>query len=429
MRDMFVRAGIVVLVVLLMVAASLVGCDSNDDEQTPTSGTTPTTQPTEEPADKVEITIGVITDKTGIAANTWEIFDMALEDIIEYYNQEGIIPGVELKAEFYDGQNDPSKDIPGYEWLKNRGADLIFSVNDAAALNLKPRVDKDRIVMFSAISQQAVVEEPGYVFVITTAYEQQMINFLDWIAENDPDFPEDRPAKIAMVQWNTSMDVSLAKVMEDHCDAHPDRYAWQGAHLTPVPTFIYGPEVEATKDCDYVFPPTVGLVNFAREYRRAGGSAKFFGGDGLVAFLRSVDDAKAWGQIDGTLMTKGTPYWNEEDPMVDLAKKLLFENHPREAEEIMRGGVGYLTILTYIPLLGIITDAVEMVGPENFSSEALYQAAQQYSLEVYGIEDYITFGPEKRVSHNYHAVYRIDASTEDVVRLEPGIWHRIVETP
>ena len=423
-----------ILAVMILLAGLnlLIACGDDEEEILTESGTPSTTSTvggTEEPADKVEITIGVVSDKTGIAASTWQIFDMALDDLVEYYNQEKLIPGVELKTEFYDGQNDPSKDIPGYEWLTNRGADLIFTANDATALNLKPRVDKDKTVLFTVISQHAVVDEPGYVFVMSTPYEETMTAFLDWIAENDPDFPEDRPAKIAMVQWNLAMDVSLAKVMKDHCDAHPDRYAWQEAYLTPVPTFIYGPEVEATKDCDYVFPPTVGLVNFAREYRRAGGSAKFFGGDGLVAFLRSIDDAKAWGQIDGLLLAKVNKYWNEEDPMVDLTKKLLFENHPGEAEEIMRGGVGYLIMVTYMQILEMIADAVETVGPENFSSEALYEAVQQYSLEVDGVEDYITFGPEKRVSNNYFAVYRIDAATEDVVRLEPGVWHRIIGTP
>jgi len=48
---------------------------------------------------------------------------MALEDLVAYYNDSDLIPGVRLEVVVYDGQWDPARDIPGYEWLRGRGAD------------------------------------------------------------------------------------------------------------------------------------------------------------------------------------------------------------------------------------------------------------------------------------------------------------------
>ncbi len=105
--------GISVFALLLILMPLLIAC-SGDEQEKPA----PSAEPTIEPAEDIILTIGVITDETGPAASAYIDMDMALADMVKHYNEEDIIPGIELKVITYDGQYDSSKDIPGYEWLK-----------------------------------------------------------------------------------------------------------------------------------------------------------------------------------------------------------------------------------------------------------------------------------------------------------------------
>ncbi|MCP4632215.1 MAG: ABC transporter substrate-binding protein, partial [candidate division Zixibacteria bacterium] len=146
------KHGIFALAFLTMLLPLLVACGGGDDgndpvDETPTESDEKTTSDLQE---DVKIVIGNITDITGVSANALSVIDMALEDMVEYFNEENLIPGVELKVETYDGQWDPSRYIPGYEWLRNRGADLIWTPAPPALETLKPRANEDEFVIFGA---------------------------------------------------------------------------------------------------------------------------------------------------------------------------------------------------------------------------------------------------------------------------------------
>ncbi|MBM3133075.1 MAG: ABC transporter substrate-binding protein, partial [Chloroflexi bacterium] len=131
-----------VLVLALLPVLAACGDDGAPSTSLPPGG--------DEPARKVTITVGNLSDLTGPAAAAMTVINMALEDIVRYYNDEDLIPGIALKVVTYDGQYRPSNNIPGYEWLKERGADLIFSAVPGTPETLKPFVDSDRMVLFGA---------------------------------------------------------------------------------------------------------------------------------------------------------------------------------------------------------------------------------------------------------------------------------------
>ena len=74
------------------------------------------------------ITIGNHTNKTGIAANAMQYKDMALKDVVEYYNENNLIPGVEVKVVEYDNQADPFHPqlIPALEKFLQMTADGVL---------------------------------------------------------------------------------------------------------------------------------------------------------------------------------------------------------------------------------------------------------------------------------------------------------------
>ncbi|MBT4511955.1 MAG: hypothetical protein HOC20_07090 [Chloroflexi bacterium] len=187
--------------------------------------------------------------------------DMELEALVGYFDDENSIPGIEVKVIEYD----PSKHIPGHEWLKERGADIIYSSDPNAIETLKPRVDEDQTVAFASSAQSILLENPGYAFTAGTYPVDLYYTFLDWIAENDWDYATKGPAKIGMGGWTTVINVAMAEGMERYCVENPERFEWAGSYLTDG-GFNWAPEVDALKDCDYVFPPTGGYVPFVKEY-------------------------------------------------------------------------------------------------------------------------------------------------------------------
>ncbi len=98
------KGGVVILAILIL--ALTIGCDGDDDETpvSPTIEATATSEP--EVGESVAITIGNHIDLTGPGANPMAAINLALADAVDYYNEEGLIPGVELKIGEYCLSND-----------------------------------------------------------------------------------------------------------------------------------------------------------------------------------------------------------------------------------------------------------------------------------------------------------------------------------
>ncbi|NQT74733.1 MAG: ABC transporter substrate-binding protein [Chloroflexi bacterium] len=411
--------------VLVLVLSLIVACGGSGDNGTVENGGDVGDDVDIERED-VTITIGNLTDKSGPTANALSIMDMGLQDMVKYFNDENLIPGIELKVIEYDAQYDPSKHIPGYEWLKERGSDVIYSSDPNAIETLKSRVDKDQIVTFASNAQAVLLEKPGYAFTAGTYPVDLYYTFLDWIADNDWDYATNGPAKIGMAGWTTAINVAMTEGMEGYCNEHPDRFEWAGEYLIDM-GFNWGHEVEALKDCDYVLPPVGSFVTFVKQYKDIGGRAKFFGADPHAAFFSLISDAQLWVEIDGMLIVRESDYWNEEGELINLAKQLLHENHPDSAQKIMRSGVSYMVTYHHYILLEIIKNAVEAVGPENIDSQAIYEAAQSYSLTIDGVQRF-SFTDTKRFGCDNVGIYEANGAEETIFRVDsewiPMIWVR-----
>ncbi len=416
------KAGVIVAVFLILALLSLAACSSSNEEENPV----PMAHPVEiQTPEMLKITIGNLTDKTGPSSNILRMTDTALEDVVRYYNENNLIPGVELEIVNYDGQLDPSNDIPGYELLKDRGADLIFTAVPDTPLTLKSIVDEEKMPLFAASGYPEQLDPPGYVFVMGTIPEHQAYTILNWIAENDWDYKSNGPAKIGGASWLDGYSQSFLAAMEKYAEAHPEQFEWVGAYLNNF-SFMWGPEVEALNECDYVFPCVMPIA-FMREYRSADCTAKFVGADVHTSFFQMITEAELWEEIDGMLFIATSLWWNDEEELVNLNKELLYENHPDEAEEFIQAGAGYMSAsVVFYPMIDIIAQAVEAVGAENFTSQALYDAAISYSLEVDGIER-SGFTETKRYALSNYRIYRASAAGKDIIRADENWIPHLVE--
>ncbi len=397
------------------------GCGGDDKSTNP-----PLMQPEDTPTEDVVITIGNLSDLTGPASSAMDKINNALTDMVEYYNEENLIPGVELKIETYDSQWDPSRDIPGYEWLKNRGSDVIWTSVVPSVVSLRSKVDKDEFPLFAVSATIDVLMPPGYAFSVGTIPQHDAYTLLKWIAENDWDYETNGPAKIGGASWNEGYTNVVFDAMKDYAEAHPEQFEFVGGLLTDF-TFVWGPQIEELKDCDYVWTPGPMHI-FVKDYRAAGYDAKFLGSDPISAFMGMIDREELWEEIDGMLFIRGSRWWTEEKgKIIDLTRKLLFENHSGEAEDIMRSGVGYLATSQMYQLCNIIRNTAEKVGPENVNSQTIYDATVTYTESIDGLDRY-SFDDTKRCSTNYYVVYEVRSEGENLFRADPD-WLPMVLEP
>ncbi|NQT73979.1 MAG: ABC transporter substrate-binding protein [Chloroflexi bacterium] len=405
------------LSLILIVTIMITGCGEGDDDNgtvEPTKQPTvePTGEPTSEPAEDVVITIGSLTDLTGASAGALEPIENALDDMVKYYNEENLIPGVELKAIRYDTSYDPSKYISGYQWLKERDTDVFFAPSPGVAEIIRPRIEEDGMVLFSLSATREDLMPPGRVFLPATIPEDNAFTLLNWLAENDQDFPEDGPAKIGAVGWSTPYNMALHDAMEEYVEAHTDQFEWMGKYHTER-SFTWGPEVRALKDCDYVMVPVV-LTNFVKEYRSEGHTAKFIGTAAQAGFIGLVHDANLWEQIDGMVFFGLVAWWGDGTEEADFMEEILYRYRADRAEDIMRQGSGYGAVDGIQQVIEIIANAVEAVGPENYNSDALYEAAISYSQITSSGELRASFSETKRSSLDRLRIYEADGTAKDL---------------
>lgn len=418
------------LVFVLLAATLLSACSGSSDETDPIPLLRPENTAIDEASsgdgsDHMTITIGNLTDITGPSSGGQETVNQALKDVAQYYNDRGLIPGATLKVIEYDGQLDPSRDIPGYEWLMSKGSDVLWSGVPGTPVTLKATLNKDETVMFIPAGDIEAVEPPGYIFNTAAIPQHEAYTLLRWLAENDPDFPADRPAKIGGAGWRDAYSESFLQAIEECCAAYPHLFEWQGAHLNNY-SFNWSAEVEALRECDYVYPGSVP-TSFIKQYRDAGCTAKLIGTEVQAAFLGLIRDGDLWDEVDGMVLIRTARWWNEDDEIVRLAKTTLHEYREASAQEIMRSGCGYLGACQANQMMSIIADAVAAVGAANFSSDALYDAATSFSMTIDGIERY-SFDETKRISANYFGIYEAVAVEEDLVRADPQ-WYPVITEP
>ncbi len=256
--------------------------------------------------------------------------------------------------------------------------------------------------------------------------QYEAYTLLKWIAENDWDYETKGPAKIGGAAWSESYSDALLPAMEEYCSNHPDQFEWEGGYLTSF-GFLWQAEVEALKDCDYVYPGII-MQNFVQQYREAGHTAaKFMGSDSQAVFLGMIDTAELWDEIDGMIFLKTSRWWNEEGEIINLTRQLVDQYHSDEAEEIIRSGNGYLSVNQIYPMFMIIADAAEAVGPQNIDSQALYDAATSMVFTVEGVQR-ASFNETKRDAVDAYSIYEARAAEDDIFRVQDE-WFPTVRNP
>ena len=117
---------------------------------------------------------------------------------------------------------------------------------------------------------------------------------------------------------------------------------------------------------------------------------------------------QCWGIFTGIVA-----WWGDGSEAADFMEEILYRYRADEAEAIMQRGSGYGAADTTNEMLRIIADAVKAVGPDNFDTDALYNAAISYTRIVEG-EIWASFSETKRASIDRLPIYKADGVAKDL---------------
>ncbi len=423
-----IKMATLILASLLLLLPLVAACGDDDETAVPTAAPTappveptaePTAEPPEEPtepADKVKITIGNLTDLTGPASVAMPPVNAGLKDAARYYNENNLIPGVEVEVIEYDTQADPSRDIPGWEWLKGRGADLIIGWFAATALSLAEHANIDEFPLFLSNCDPAILDPPGYVFLSSPTMDLQGWTLIKWIMENHWDWETKGPARVGGAAWETDGHPILWEQMEKYAELYPERMEWVRGLVTPVSTMSWTAEVEQLGELDYVSVPNA-MPMFARDYLAAGfENTTFIGTDSAMSWFSLVEDMQLWPKLDGMLFISLTEWRTEDAEFPNLVNQLLQEYRADQIEEFTAQGTGYNSLGNGILLMEGIRHAAEAVGPENLDTQALYEGMLSAKLVWDGLTR-SSWGPDKRVAADLLAIYEIDGPAKELIRV------------
>lgn len=397
------------LLVLALLSTLAVGCAGDEGEK------------------KVIIKAGYITDTSGMIASVMVPHFYAYNDVVNYLNENDPIPGAKFELATYDTHFDPARFIPGYEWVKERGAKIILSPMPQASEIIVPFLAKDKLPNFTPTAT-AVMAASEWTYSVGLPVPSQWKIPLKWIADNWPDYPT-KP-KIGMVGWNTDYELDVIGAVEDYCLAHPDEFEYVGDYLAPAGTVSWFGEVEKLKDCDWIGPchgAGTGQATFIKEFRDKGYPAKFFSGEAMPCWVNLIVDKSGWPALSGTVSCQGWPWWSDTYAIVDLCKQILKQNHAGEADDIMYSGIGYIAAFLQMNLIyRIVKATAETVGAENVTGQAIRDMADTFSYTFEGFPE-LTFSGGDRVCVHHGAIYDWNPDAEELLRITDWISETVVE--
>jgi ABC-type branched-subunit amino acid transport system substrate-binding protein len=363
------------------------------------------------------ITVGFLTDFTGPGGPSISKLYPVIQDLVKYYNDEGLIPDAKLRVISYDTAMDTAKYIPGYDWLKERGAKLILTTLPGGPETVKPFADRDQMPIFTYQYLKDMGEPPGaeWIFSITIPSNPEVKTLLNWVSENRWNYDTQGIPKIGFYDWETSDGTDREAAFEEYCQAHPDKFDVVGSFLVPSGTMSPVGEVQKLKNCDYIWAHSIQGAYFIKTYRDSGYHAQFLGSSTSFGFFEFFQDSVGWEKLDGYMITMIVPWWDEDNAAVTLTKEFIDRYHPGKSPEDM-GASYYGAFFDTLAVFEILQQAVTDVGAANLSGQALHDTAVKYSLQYEGLPEYGFTDTVRYLVHGV-AVYEWSAESEGLVRL------------
>ena len=409
----------------------------------------PTEAPTEEPtAEPVEEAAGIpmeecdatyegetiiVHQAAGLTGPLSQIlgdgFITGSQAAVDRINAAGGVCGVMLEIRLEDTQYDPEQEVAVYEKFKAEEPAPLFhlSYGSGAAIALKDRVIEDKIPHITAgLNDEAFyIPRNGYTFGTGPIYSDQFAGFVGWLQDNwDEVKPEgaDDDIVVGVIGWANAFGAGATT---------PTALAYleeRGITVLPLESQEVSPTADVTGQLQNLL---ANGANVIWSQSLSFGPAQVIGTmRALGAWDSAIVSGVNWsmntdvvnilgenaGLMDGYYGVVPNYWWNDTDnPGIQMA----LEDFEAAGLPDAKKDIGYL--LSYGQMYGmanILTHAMNMVGFEGLTGEAVFNAMQDMgTIDVGGMATWQAGGEDRspRMAQIRQAQMNDDGAIEFVV--------------
>jgi len=130
--------------------------------------------PTAPGEEKKVVEIGAMVALTGAAGGPTSYSFYALQDYLDYFNEEEGIPGVTLELVWVDTATNEVREISAYRRFADRGIPLMITIIDSE--KFVPWTERDEIPMIAQALTEAIMYPPGWIYSIYPTWAEHMLS-------------------------------------------------------------------------------------------------------------------------------------------------------------------------------------------------------------------------------------------------------------
>jgi len=350
-----------------------------------------------------------------VNAESAESFDAAME----YINSTGGCNGVPMRRVDHEDLGKLEAALSYYvEWKEAKIPFFMHYSHSNQIEALKPRVDKDKICVYTNSPTFMSLYPPGYVFGSTASYSDQFGLFCDWLVKTQP-----APHKIAICTWNIAFGRGFwSKEAKDYMKK-------KGIQLV----------------AEEFYPPTTVDVStqLTRIYAKGGDGTWIYNntlGAGPAALIKSAESLGLLGKLhfaggpwscgrdtakiigpelahkSGWVAIGSTQAWGDKDrPGVKLMRSAHYKIHPPDYP----GQMGTLnTWQIALTVRKVYAKAAKEVGWKNINGEAIRNAFLSLEHDPMTELGFRTSYTKNRPSLLWAQMYTYDENGVDVTMVD-----------
>ena len=380
-------AKVVVLVLaaaLLLTVPGLVGCGG---------GTS---------AESRQIIIGILTDFTGPASFAVRPTMDGYMDGFKWFQENDPIPGVEIKFITYDQRTDPGRVPAGYQWLKGKGATMMYIISPTDRSLLADKFTQDQMPCEGSSLDELSPNHP-WSFAGWGSNGMEMETAMQWVMDHWDYSGKGRSPKIGHLSWTSASGKFHQWGADRMLQWYPDKFDWKGEEAVPMGTSTFAGEVAKLKDCDYIWITPAGTMPafFVKEARARGYTGALLGGSNAFSgYWNLIRDAVAADQLYESYQIQWWPWWNEDLPLIDTAREIVLAYHADDTEARLSHSGPFSGLMNAMMAIEALKHAVAAVGAENVDGPAIRDGFLAINMTVEG------FGNVWRYTEKNHCLVR-----------------------
>ena len=339
---------------------------------------------------------------TGAASASSQLMVLAGEDYVRYFNEQEVIPGVQIELLWRDTGFQYSLGLSHYERVVAAGIPLIDIEESPLLFGLKDRLARDEVALFTVAGyHELMYPTVGWIYSVTPAMSEQAAVALQYFMEN---WKEERSPRLVLLgldavfgnqsRWASGYARSLG------FEVLPTELV---PHIVLDATTILLRLKDEGADLVHIQTLPAASMPILRDAERLGLAGQIrFAGHSSTMGEKVIEQAVA--ASEGYLIPRAYPWFDEtEVPGI----KLMIDNQMKYHGNVQREGEYFTGWVGAAVSCEAIRRAIENVGYENLDGLAIKEALDgMKDFDVHGLTS-ITYKPDDHRGTTKMAVYEV----------------------